>query len=111
MRGNVRRATARDGIDRDIWNIVRLCSFVHLRLTHSHASYHMPLRHHSTSAALPLLSNFRHRFPPAFLDDRRSHTYILSIPLFVECHFTLMCVHVCYDCYVFFSLLKRAPRT
>jgi hypothetical protein len=58
-----------------------------------------------------LLSNFRRRFPPAFLDDRRSHTYILSIPLFVECHFTLMCVHVCYDCYVFFSLLKRAPRT
>jgi hypothetical protein len=31
-----------------------------------------------------LLSNLRHRFPPAFLDDRISHTYILSILLFVE---------------------------
>ena len=52
--------------------------------------------------ALPLLSNFRHRFPPAFLNDRISHMYILSILVLVERHFTLMCVHVRYDCYVFF---------
>ena len=72
------------GIDRDIWNIVRLCSFVQLPLSHTHVSYHMPLRYHSTSARSSLLSNLHHRFPPAFLDDRISHTYILSILLFIE---------------------------
>jgi hypothetical protein len=56
--------------------------------------------------ALPFFSNLHYRFPPAFLNDHTSHTYILSILAFVEWHFTLMCVHVCYDCYVFLSLLN-----